>query len=115
MSNKIILQPDLFYGSVFGIVKTISGTYVCPGWHPVPDGTTREQIEYDMSKQPLAVKNTSEVKLEPLKEWLSASSKPGKFYNVSLENGNWECSCPAKMFNRGDCKHIKSIKIVNNF
>lgn len=94
----------------FAIVRTLSGTYVCPGWTPVPEGTTREMIELDMNVQPLTQKTSTEVKQEPPKEWKVEASKPGKFYTVSKERGIWDCTCPAKTFHRGDCKHIKSIK-----
>mgnify|MGYP000881699595 CR=1 FL=1 len=94
----------------FAIVQTLSGTYVCPGWTPVPEGTTREMIELDMNVQPSPVKKPTEVKPEPPKEWQVEASKPGKFYTVSDKGGYWDCTCPAKTFHRGDCKHIKAIK-----
>ncbi len=108
--DKIVLQPDRFYGTVFALVNLTGKSYVCPGWHEVPVGTTREQIEFDMSKQPLKQETVPEVRQVPLREWKVEASKPGNFYNVSDIGGSWDCSCPAKMFNRGDCKHIKLIK-----
>lgn len=94
----------------FAIVRVLSGTYVCPGWTPVPEGTTREMIELDMNVQPSPQKTSTEVKPEPPKEWSVEASKPGKFYTVSIKRGYWDCTCPAKTFHRGDCKHIKKIK-----
>jgi len=32
---------------------------------------------------------------------------------VTLKNGRWDCSCPARQFRRGDCKHIKLKKDEN--
>ena len=94
----------------FAIIKTLSGTYVCPGWTPVPEGTTREQIELVIDVKPSPVKDTTEVKPEPRKAWKVEASKPGKFYQVTVLNGIWDCTCPSKMFHRGDCKHIKAVK-----
>jgi hypothetical protein len=100
-------QSD-FYGEVFAIVKTISGTYVCPGWHKVPEGTTRDQIRFFPSTKP----KREEIKKEPIKEetWKVESSKPGKFYTVSFNGTSWSCNCPSAQFHRGDCKHIKAKK-----
>ena len=93
----------------FAIVTTLNGTYVCPGWTPVPSGTTREMIELDVNVQPLTEQKTAEVKTEPQQEWKVEASKPGKFYQVTYKMGRWDCTCPAKMFHRGDCKHIKKV------
>lgn len=104
--DKIILPLDGFYGNVFAIVKTLSGTYVCPGWHKVPEGTTREQIAFKEDTTP-------KKKIEPLREPETksyevqvAGSKPGKVYTVKMTTGRWSCTCPAAGFRRGDCKHI---------
>lgn len=94
----------------FAIVTTLSGTYVCPGWIPVPSGTTREMIELEMDVQSSPKQKTPELKNEPTREWKVEASKPGKFYQVTHSQGGWDCTCPAKMFHRGDCKHIKGIK-----
>ena len=105
---KIYTFPrSAFYGDVFGIVKSISGTYVCPGWHPVAEGTTREQIKFE------AAVNTPKKVTAPVssnREWQVNGSKAGVTYTVSDVNGSWNCSCPAKSFHRGDCKHIKAKK-----
>jgi hypothetical protein len=109
--EKVIIKPHAMYGTSFGLVDTLSGTYVCPGWHQVPSGTTREQIEFDMHdyvakyKTPLEVMKTSKIETYQVE-----SSKIGKFYEVKNNNGNWSCNCPAASFHRGDCKHIKKLK-----
>jgi len=108
--SKIVLPADPFYGAVFAIVKTLSGTYVCPGWHPVPSGTTRDQIEFDMTSIPSVEKVVTEEPKMAKKEWQVESSKKSKFYTVSLNSSTWDCTCPAKNFHRGDCKHIKAQK-----
>ena len=104
--EKFIIKPHRQFGTAFAIVTTISGTYICPGWYPVPTGTTRDQVEFDMDvhiSEP--VKQTVEVK-----SYTVEASKPGKFYEVKNDNGRWSCTCPSASFHRGDCKHIKKIK-----
>jgi len=107
---KIYKFPqDNQYGDVFGIATIGDKAYVCPGWHQVPKGTTRDQITFEKSTK---IKPTKAVKVK-VKTWNVESSKPGKFYKVTERNGEWDCNCPAKGFFRGDCKHIKAKKNVN--
>lgn len=102
--------PSDQYGEVFGLVTTNSGTYVCPGWHPVPKGTTREQIKFHPSAKVVKPKTAPIVTKTENRSWQVEASKPGKFYEVTERSGRWDCTCPAKMFHRGDCKHIKAKK-----
>ena len=98
--------------NTFGIVKTISGTYVCPGWHEVPEGTPREQIELiECISTPKIKKTLEEPKTLPKKltEWKIPSSNGKKMYIIK-NTPFWNCTCPANQFRRGDCKHIKKIK-----
>ena len=105
---KIYTFPrSAFYGDVFAIVKTLSGTYVCPGWHPVAEGTTREQIKFEAAVNVPKKETRPE---SPKKEWQVNGSKSGVTYTVSDTNGSWNCTCPSKSFHRGDCKHIKAKK-----
>ena len=108
--QKIVLPQDPMYKTVFAIINTVSGTYVCPGWHPVPPGTTRDQIEFDMTSTPSKKQDvtesskTSDITVEV------AASKGNKTYTVSFKAGRRDCTCPAKNFRHGDCKHIKMQK-----
>lgn len=96
------------FGRQFGIAKTLTGTYVCPGWHLVPDGTTRDQIQF-VEMEPVEV--IVEKTVVEQTEWKVAGSKSGVFYQVNrYPDGDWTCSCPAKAFKRGDCKHIIALK-----
>ena len=101
--------PNKPFGIRFGIARTLSGTYVCPGWYPVPDGTTADQIRFDMSaviEKPKEVVPESEIK-----RWEVAGSKAGSLYTIMRgASDDFTCSCPAFSFRRGDCKHIKGIK-----
>ena len=108
--SKIVLPAHPGYRDVFAIVKTLSGTYVCPGWHPVPPGTTRDQIEFDMTVIPSKPKVATEVAKTSDIEVEVKSSKGNKTYVVSFKAGRWDCTCPAKNFRHGDCKHIKEYK-----
>lgn len=87
----------------YGIIDTITGRYVVPGWIQVPLNTTRDMIELET---PVPVKK----KVTTTKSWAVAASKPGTHYEVTLNNSHWECTCPARKFHAGECKHIKKIK-----
>jgi hypothetical protein len=90
----------------WGLVQTNAKTFVCPGWYEVPNGTTRSQIEFKF-KQEVIVK---EVQGESKDDSWEVEGSKGAIYKVTLRNDKWDCSCPARQFRRGDCKHIKSIK-----
>lgn len=96
--------------SYFGIVSVLDKTYVVPGWHEVPNGTTREEIElvYDEPSYMMAQPEQEESKSKDM-TWEVEGSK-GAIYKVTLRNNRWDCTCPARTFRRGDCKHIKSQK-----
>lgn len=106
---KIPKEPPF---NIFGIVNLPSGTYVCPGWHKVPEGTTIEQIEL---VEPIIISNTKKVlevvktPLKKSKEWKIPSSNGKKTYLIK-NTPYWSCTCPANQFRRDDCKHIKKIK-----
>ena len=113
---KIFKIPKEAPYNTFGIVVLSSGTYVCPGWHAVPKGTTREQIKLiepiyssNVKKQPEGVKNVKKERREKPQTWEFLSSNGKKTY-VIKNLPFWNCSCPANQFRRGDCKHIKKIK-----
>lgn len=95
----------------FGIVNTLSGTYVCPGWHPVPAGTTREQIILvdSVTVEPEQKTPEGPKTVKKVTSWRVPSSNGKSEYKVTSEPF-WNCSCPASQFRRGDCKHIKKIK-----
>ena len=35
----------------------------------------------------------------------------GAIYTVSDDNGTWSCTCPASKWQKGECKHIRQLKI----
>jgi hypothetical protein len=99
----------------FGIMKTISGTYICPGWIPVDEGTTRNDVEISddiIIEKPI---NSTQLKPETQRdlEFVVPSSNGKSEYLVKFQRGVWNCNCPASSFRRGDCKHIKALSIEN--
>jgi hypothetical protein len=98
--------PHPQHGTAFGIITVDKGTFVCPGWYPVDTGTTREQISFDVIDTPQLVRHQP---VEPDDTWIVEGSKPGVVYQVSFKSGRWDCTCPSKVFHRGNCKHIKKI------
>jgi hypothetical protein len=60
------------------------------------------------------IKNTWKVKVddaEPVegRNWTVAGSK-GAVYTVTENRGSWTCTCPAAKWQKGECKHIKSLQ-----
>ena len=101
--------PHKPFGIHFGIARTLTGTYVCPGWYPVPDGTTRDQIRFDTSA--VIEKPKVEIPETEIKRWEVAGSKAGSLYIITRgDSDDYSCSCPAFSFRRGECKHIKGVK-----
>jgi len=97
----------------YALVQTSSGLYACPGWYPLPQGTTRSDIELTddiIIKTPKSSPELSERIKRIYEKYDALSSKGDKTYVVVNDNGNWSCSCPASNFRRGECKHIKSYK-----
>jgi hypothetical protein len=101
---------DASFGTSFAIVNLPGKTYVCPGWHQVPQGTTREQIKFVEGVNIFKAKSSLKVSKKPKKsEWKVKSSNGKKIYTITNQP-YWNCTCPANQFRRGDCKHIKKIK-----
>jgi hypothetical protein len=114
---KINTGSHGFSPGFFAIVRIGDKTYVMPGWHKVPSGTTRDQVELTSELSNVKVKNPSkspEVKIEKNERlsFKALSSKGDKTYNVTSIGGVWDCTCPASTFFRGPCKHIKKFKDV---
>lgn len=61
----------------------------------------------DLIKQKLKEKGLSETK----KHRIQSSKDPNIQYNVTEDNGNWECDCPSYTYTGGnECKHIRQLK-----
>lgn len=91
----------------FAIVKTLSGTYVCPGWHPVPPDTTRADIELVNITPEKEVQDVPKKSTMAL-EFQIPSSNGKSMYTVKRSPGGvWSCNCPATQYFSKTCKHIK--------
>lgn len=112
--KKILMNKIKIYNNPpikgFTIIKTLSGTYVCPGWHLVPHGTTRDHIDFIVSDT-TSLQKMSDRDLETL-EFNQLSSKGDRTYTITRKTGIWHCDCPANSFKRKDCKHIQHFKNI---
>lgn len=98
--------------SYFAIVNVLGKTYACPGWHEVPLGTTRDEINLIFTGNSFKAKASLEPKNEVSNfEWKVEGSK-GSIYKVTKISDRWDCTCPARNFRRGDCKHITNQKTL---
>ena len=87
----------------FGIMRLPSGTYLCPGWIKVPDGTTREDVKWekDLPKSSIPVFKEFDVK-----------GLTGDYQVVLSDQFGNSCSCTGFKF-RKHCKHIDQVKDAN--
>lgn len=61
----------------------------------------------DLIKRKLKDKGLSDTK----KHKIQSSKNPNVQYNVTEDNGNWECDCPSYTYTGGtECKHIRQVK-----
>lgn len=91
-------------------MTTIGGkTYVCPGWHVVPEGTTLEEV-YEHWTQDLP--KMEEKPTHTIKEVID-SSTAGKTYTVTFDGMWWNCECVGFGF-RKSCRHVKEVKQKHN-
>lgn len=68
--------------------------------------TSNSEVD-DLIKRKLQEKGLSETK----KHKIQSSKNPNVQYNVTEDNGNWECDCPSYTYTGGnECKHIKQLK-----
>ena len=68
--------------------------------------TSNNEVD-DLIKRKLKDKGLSETK----KHKIQSSKNPNVQYNVTEDNGNWECDCPSYTYTGGnECKHIKQLK-----
>ena len=68
--------------------------------------TSNNEVD-DLIKRKLKDKGLSDTK----KHKIQSSKNPNVQYNVTEDNGNWECDCPSYTYTGGnECKHIRQIK-----
>lgn len=67
------------------------------------------EVKTNRWKFDLTVRNDSEVMAKPKGQiWTVAGSK-GNEYTVSLDSGQWSCTCPGHGF-RGRCRHVDELQ-----
>ena len=68
--------------------------------------TSNSEVD-DLIKRKLKEKGLSDTK----KYKIQSSKNPSVQYNVTEDNGNWECDCPSYTYTGGnECKHIRELK-----
>ena len=79
--------------------------YITPIWKEVEKNTTLNDIKW--------IKPKVKVKQEPIVEIHTSSSNPNKTYKTTYypESGKYHCTCPGTWRTRGNCKHIKALRI----
>jgi hypothetical protein len=92
-----------------GIVNIGGKTYVCPGWHEIPAGTTLKEV-YNHWVQ---VKPKMEAKPTHTISEMVDSSTAGKQYVVTFDGRFWNCECAGYQFRKA-CRHINDIKTKHN-
>jgi hypothetical protein len=110
-----------------GIVTTLTGTYITPGWITVPEKTTIEEVYAAWVKPehkpgPGMYASTEDIqswrngtwkhsseKQNSISEFVTSSNGSTK-YNVIFNNGTWNCDCTGFGF-RKRCKHVDEIKL----
>lgn len=72
----------------------------------------RKNSPIDDNVASLIERKLKEKGLSQIKQYKIQSAKdPNVFYNVTEDNGNWECDCPSYTYTGGnECKHIKEAK-----
>lgn len=101
------LPHSPFYGDTFGIIQLGNNTYVVPHWYEVKEGTTRDQIQFEVVEEKVS---PPPKKPKPKNQTWEVISSNGKITYIIRGGDTFSCTCPANQFRRGDCKHIKEIK-----
>ena len=91
-----LMNPGLFINN--------GKTYVVPGWHEVPNGTTLEEVKKHWVKktygEPTITPDSYVVEIVK-------SKRTGEKYRVAFEKF-WTCTCVGYGFRR-NCKHVKLV------
>jgi len=104
-----MIPKDTIFSSMEGPALAIFDgiTYVVPGWHIVPTGTTIEEVYKHWKK--IRYGKIEQKPKSPINE-IVISQKTGEKYTVNFDGKYWSCTCMGFGF-RGRCKHIEQTKI----
>lgn len=114
MTNHMLPINTIFKSFLPPAIAKFNGiTYVVPGWHPVPEGTTLEEVnEHWVKDSP-----TGESQITPKEEVEETviSKRTGEEYTVNFNGKYWSCTCMGFGY-RGRCKHVEEVKskYINN-
>ncbi len=105
-----MLQKNIKFKSFLPPAITVINnvTYVIPGWHIVPDGTTLEEV-YEHWEKENKIQSKESNEEFPLIEENVISKRTGETYEVKFNGFFWSCTCAGYGFRR-KCKHIEEIK-----
>ena len=83
-------------------------TYVIPGWHVIPTGTTLKEVQEHWEKVTYGNEIPENFIKKDIEEKI-ISQRTGEEYTVSFFSNYWSCTCMGYGFRR-KCKHIDQVK-----
>jgi hypothetical protein len=99
MTKKYRYRIEHLYPPAFAVVG--GQRYLFPGWIPVDDDVTSEDVEH--------INPYANLK----KETFTVTGSTGHTYTITRRENALMCNCPAGKF-RGTCKHINQMKAQLN-
>lgn len=91
---------------MFAYIKA-SGDVIEEFVKPLPFSTTRRKFK-EIDNTWAFVPKALEVVESPGVQYKVPGSN-GAIYTVTDDNGVWACTCPASKWQKGPCKHVKSL------
>lgn len=92
---------------IYAYIKS-SGTEVERFRVPIKFSVSRRKFQEIPNRWNFVVEEKSEVPEAVGKQYQVPGSK-GAIYTVTNDAGSWSCTCPASKWQKGPCKHIKSL------
>jgi len=93
---------------MFGYVKQSTGE-VTEFNNPLPFNVSRRKFKEIANTWAFAPR-AMEVIESPGQQYRVPGSN-GAIYIVTDDHGSWACTCPSAKWQKGDCKHVKKIKL----
>jgi hypothetical protein len=108
MTNHMLPKNTIFKSFLPPAIATFNGiTYVVPGWHPVPEGTTLEEVNKYWIRD-VATEMSPLTSINKFEKTV-ISTRTGEEYTVAFSGKYWSCTCMGFEF-RGRCKHVDEVK-----
>ena len=96
-----IIPPSLF-------IDQEGQKYIVPTWQKVDSNTTLKDIEW---VKPKSKKQRAKTVIETHISGSGLGEYTTKYYP---ESGKYHCSCPGYWRSKGNCKHVKGMKLNKN-